>query len=374
MPGIDYTIGMKSDDFRKGIRTSIASIQVMGQAVQFAMSKVQMVLADVVAGFASIDPAALREVDSAMADQIETAGKWAHALQNPIDALLKLKNGSTVGEAFAEVNASFDALAKQHKEQMERILAYGMKTADELAGMAKRLKAANRVLDAKDEADAAARDRRDAAAVRNGEAPEDVASRRADEDAAAAMARLQREQDASFKASQEAADNLLQANRNKERMMGWKDVKREDLDKASGAVAAAQKNFDLARAEFETVKAIHQERIRAIREEATGRKEILAGQKASRLTREQQNAAKLAEREALNKQRADERAGTLASSAGRSGAVAADRLARIGGYVGRAGEGIAAKAADRTAKATEACAMYLKTLANSGSAPRALKF
>ena len=375
MPGIEYTLGMKSDEFGKGIRNSMASVQVAGQAIQFAISKVRAVLSDVTAGFASLDSVGLSKLNGDLERQIQQCSAWAYALENPIDALLKLTTGSYVNEAFAEVNEAMALNVKQHTEHINRMLANSLKSADELAVMARRIKDANALMDEKASADASARERADNAAIRAGAAPEDIAAKRADFDAAAKLAQLQREKDAAFKASQEAADNLLQANRNQERMGQAAGTTKGDYQKAKDQVASQQKIFDLARAEYEQVKAIHEERIRGIREETAGRKESLAAEKTARVQKETDAAGKIAKKEAAAAARlAAKNAIAPDLQTANFQRPSADRLAQIGGYVGTAAKNMSNKAAEATAKWTQKTAEYLQKIASNSQSSDGLTF
>ncbi|MEO5915560.1 MAG: hypothetical protein ABIS50_15105 [Luteolibacter sp.] len=352
MPGIEYTLGLKNEEFSKGIRSSILSAQVMGKAIGFAASTAGKVLGDVAAGFATLDQVQLTQLDATLAKQIDSARTWAEALQNPIDALLKLKNGVGVKEAFADANEQMTLNAKAHADGIQRMLDRGIDSAAALQEMAKKMQQANRVLDASGQADAAARDRKDAAEVRGGAAPEDVAARRAKADADTARENEQRRANDAAEKAKTANANLTRAKENQQAVLSDKTSGRGDADKAAAAVAIQQKAADAANGELETVKAIQKERLRGLREETDGRIESLAAEKAARLQLEADRAAKLAGRK-----KKTERPDTPETVRPNT-----DRLAQIGGYVGGAASALTNRIAERTAKATEATSKGIEKL------------
>jgi hypothetical protein len=140
-------------------------------------------------------------------------------------------------------------------------------------------------------------------------------------------------------------------------------------------VAAQQKIFDLARAEYEQVKAIHEERIRGIREETSGRKEALAAEKTARVQKETDAAGKLAKKEAAAAARlAAKNAIAPDLQAANFQRPTADRLAQIGGYVGTAAKSMGEKSQELTAKWTQKTAELLQKLANNSQSSDGLTF
>jgi hypothetical protein len=240
--------------------------------------------------FDSIDLEKLRAIDQAMADQVETAGRLANALQDPIGALLELTTGESVASAFAGMNDQISRVAQQHEEAIDRLIAKGITQRDELQDMAAAIRDANAILDAKDGADAKARDRADAQAIRGGAAPEDVAARRAQDDAAKAIEKINRDLDAKAAAVQAAFDNSEQAKGNAANVANNPNAKSEDLARANEAAKQLQEEFEEQRRQFETAKKIAAEARRGVREEAAGKVEGFTGDKSDREAREKKQA------------------------------------------------------------------------------------
>ena len=342
MPGIEYEIGLESGKFGAGIQKSMLALGAMGVGIAVAGKMLGSVFSDISDGFASLDLTALKQIDPIMSEQIAKAKEWSDALnEGPIQALLKLAYGSTVREESAERDKQLALMAKQLADAMQRSLENGLKTADQLKAMATKIRGANQLMDEKAGADAAGRERSDAAEVRGGAAPEDVAARRSEFDAAAKRARLDRELDAKGQLTQSAADNKRGAALNQVGLSQNPNATPADLEKAVKFTAEKSKQFDLSMNEYNLASKIHTERIRGIREELLGRKESLESEKAERLAKEAlKNAPKLKQ----ERQRPEVSGGTRPS---------ADRLAQIGGYVGGAANGLANRVAERTAKGVE---------------------
>lgn len=259
----------------------------------------------------SIDITQLRAVDSAMADNIESAKSWATALEDPIGALLEYTTGETVASAFAGMNEQLALVAKQHEQAIDRLIAKGITQRDELKAMAAEIKAANAILDAKDDADGKARDRADAAAIRDGANPEDVAAKRAQDDGEKEISKINRGLDSKAPEVQAAYDNLTAAKGNAERVANTDGAKAADIEKAKKQVEDLQKEYDNQSREFETAKKVAEEARRGAREEASGKTEALAADKAERLQKEKAAAEKKA---ADEKARADKEAAKQADA------------------------------------------------------------
>lgn len=158
--------------------------------------------------FDGIDLVKLRGIDAAMAEQIDTAKNWALALSDPIAALLKLTTGETIASAFAGLNEQIDATAKGQAEAIDRMLAKGVVQEAEIGKLANAIREANALLDAQASLAATKRDGEDAAAVRAGQAPEDVAAERAKFDEEQALAAIERRQIEARAGLQERFENV----------------------------------------------------------------------------------------------------------------------------------------------------------------------
>ncbi len=263
----------------KGIAASAGAIGVATAAAAKTFGQIRTEID-------SIDITQLRAVDSAMADNIESAKSWATALEDPIGALLELTTGETVASAFAGMNEQLALVAKQHEEAISRLIAKGITQRDELKAMAAEIKAANAILDAKDDADGKARDRADAAAIRDGANPEDVAAKRAQDDGEKEISKINRDLDSKAPEVQAAYNNLTAAKGNAERVANTDGAKAADIEKAKKQVEDLQKEYDSQSRQFETAKKVAEEARRGAREEASGKAEALAADKAERLQKE----------------------------------------------------------------------------------------
>jgi uncharacterized protein YukE len=110
-------------------------------------------LSEISKGLQSLDVDKLREMDTAMADQVETAKSWSEVLTDPVNGIQRLISGNTVGEAFADVNEQLSRNAEMQAEAIDRMIQNGRRTAKEIAALSKEIAAANAILDAKDAAD-----------------------------------------------------------------------------------------------------------------------------------------------------------------------------------------------------------------------------
>ncbi len=280
----------------------------------------------------SIDITQLRAVDSAMADNIESAKSWATALEDPIGALLEFTTGETVASAFAGMNEQLELVAKQHEEAIDRLIAKGITQRDELKAMADAIKDANKILDAKDDADGKARDRADAKAIRDGAAPEDVAAKRAKDDGEKEIAKINRDLDAKAPGVQAAYDNLQRGKGNADRVANTDGAKPADVEKANKQLADLQKEYDDKRREFETAQKVAEESRRGAREEAAGKAEELAADKAQRLQKENAVAEKKAadEKAKADKEAARQADAQLREERRASGGSSGGRSSRVG--------------------------------------------
>jgi hypothetical protein len=214
-------------------------------AVGIAAGLAAKTLKEVYDQLGAIDTASLRNIDSAFADQIENAKKFREALEDPIGALVALANGgTTMKEAFADMNEQLALSAEQRSAEIDRILAKGEEQVDEIKKLADELRAANALFDAKDQTEAAKRDGQDAAAIRNGADPDDVRAQRAKDDAAVERARIDRELNASNPGLQESFEKARAAR-----------LAQEELkNRPTNRVAAAEEELARLKQQFEVNK------------------------------------------------------------------------------------------------------------------------
>lgn len=277
---------------KKEVAISIGAIGTASAAAVRALN-------DVREAFESVDTVSLRGIDSAMADQIERAKSWVNALSDPIGELLKFATGETVASAFAGMNEQIELTAKQQADAIDRIIDKGIKQADEIKKLTGAILAANAILDARDKAEAAERDNKDAAAVRSGASPEDVAAARAKDDAAKEVDRINRGLDPKIAEVQTAFENLQNRKINAQTLETTPGAKPEDLTDALAKVREAQQDFENQKAELEDLKQIADLERRAARAVAAGKVDGLSADKAERLQKE---------KAAAEKQAADEKA------------------------------------------------------------------
>lgn len=239
-------------------------------------------------GLQSVDIEKLRGMDAAMAQQVETARGWAEVISDPINGIQRLISGNTIGEAFADLNQTLADNQQMQAEAIDRMLAKGIQTAEDLKDVAREIAAANAILEARDEADAAKRDREDAQAIRNGAAPEDVRSRRAEDDARAEIERINRGTKEKAEAANSAYRNLQTAKVNEGEIGNMKGATMDDMKRARDQVERMQKEYERAKKEFEVADAVAREQRRGVRETAAGTVAEQEAAKRQRLERDQE--------------------------------------------------------------------------------------
>jgi hypothetical protein len=276
-------------------RNNVARAATIGLAVGGAI--LSKTFGEIAKGIQSIDSEKLRELDAAMADQVESAKGWAEALSDPLNALQRLISGGTVGEAFGDLNDQLSRNAKMQEEAIDRMIQNGRRTAAEISALVKEIAAANAILDAKDAADGAERDAADAARVRGGAAPEDVRAERAAFDRDRELERLNRSLDPKATAAQAKFDDAQKAQGNAEDVEDNPRATAEDRAKAIKAAKDARAAFDEAKREFDAAKAVVIEQRRGVNAKYESEIGDAAGDKSTRLKREQQQAEAKARRE-----------------------------------------------------------------------------
>lgn len=282
-------LGNKTSAAAPTLRASrLKEIAVGTGAIGIAAKAAGETLGQVKEAFESIDTVKLRGIDAEMATQIEKAKDWSNALSDPIGALLKFTTGETVGSAFAGLNEQIALTAKSQAEAIDLIIKKGIKQADELKKLTDAIKAANAILDARDKADAAERDNKDAEDIRNGAAPEDVEAQRAKDEAAKEIERINRGLDPKAAEVQTDYENEQTAKGNAERIRNTPGAKPDDQRKADEAARLAQEKFEQSKRDFETAKAVAEQERRAVRAQAKGKVSESVSQKADRLKEEEE--------------------------------------------------------------------------------------
>jgi hypothetical protein len=185
----------------------------------------------------------------------------------------------------------------------DRIITTSKEQAAELKKLTDEIKAANSILDAKDEADAKKRDREDAAAIRNGASPEDVAAKRAQDDQAVKFEKIDRDLKPAAEAANKAFRDTQTAQEEIRKVKGMPDAKREDIEAAETAAREKDEEFKRRKDEYDRQLAIAREQRRGIREETTGKVEDLGAEKSTRLRQEADTKAKAEARAAEQAQR-----------------------------------------------------------------------
>lgn len=218
-----------------GTASKLKSIAAAAGAIGVATAAAAKTFGQVREALESIDTEQLRAVDSAMADNIDSAKNWATALEDPIGMLLKLTTGETIASAFEGLNEQLKLNAEMTTQAVDRFIEKGAIQVDLIKKQAADLKAANALLDAKADTAAAERDGKNAQRIRNGEAPEDVAADEAQIQAAEKIARIEREQEESRVGIQAKFDAAAESRRNA-----------ESGKAASGRIDDAQAKFDAA--------------------------------------------------------------------------------------------------------------------------------
>lgn len=305
------------------------------------------IFGEIAKGLESLDVEKLREMDAAMADQVETAKGWAEILTDPLNGIQRLISGNTISGAFAEVNDQLSRNAEMQAEAIDRMIQNGRRTAAEIAALAKEIAAANAVLDAKDDADAAERDAADAARVRGGAAPEDVRAERAAFDRDRELERLNRSLDPKAAAAQAKFDDAQRADTNAARVADNPNATQEDRKKALDEAEKARKAFEEAKREYDAAKAVVTEQRRGVNARYQGEIGDAAGDKTDRLKSEREKAERKQQLEAEKKRREQE--------------AEAERRTRDAAGIGRDAVSLIPKdASDRARAAVEAAAAKLR--------------
>lgn len=305
-----------------------------GQAVAQLAEKVGMI------GSKMIEVAAdVREFDAVMADRLENTGR---AIQETTAAASTMAMGFAVGgplgagiagiitllgkagEEFIKMRAAQESLtnaeaqAVEMNERLQRALANYTRElqnndaadrlkeqADAASALADQLERVSELERARAQADAAARDRQDAARIRAGEAPEDVQAQRARDDAAAEKAAIDAEIDRARARDAAAAANSMGSRFEAERLENDPTATpkaREDARRKAEADLEAARRADDERIRAEAIGA---ERRRGVDERAAGTVERLEAQKVERLRRE---ALREAEKQERERERAEDEA------------------------------------------------------------------
>lgn len=340
---------------RTAMRDKVAGTAAITAAFAYAKQSIS----EVAEALNSVNMEQASRVDPQGAAELEKMAKWANLLDSPIktlkDALMEGLAGDTVAGAFKDMNTALENAAKDHAAAVDRIIQSGIRQTDEIKRLADEVKAANAVLDAKDDADSAARTRADAAAIRGGADPAAVATARAHYDAEQAMAKIQREREQADAAARAAMFDAEQAQNNYLRVYvpGAKQGAVDDARASRDAKGSAAREAVNNAADFGNV-ANHRER--KIREEEAAKIERIAAEAEDRrIAAEDATARKSAEdsaKAAREASREEERrqAAALATARGAFGvANDAEGLGAGAGGIARLRQHAAAVQANPTA-------------------------
>ncbi|MCU0797562.1 MAG: hypothetical protein MUF31_16705 [Akkermansiaceae bacterium] len=248
-------------------------------------------------GIDSIDVEKLRGLAPEAAAQVESLKGFSELFSSPLDALQRLISGETVGDVFQSLNEQIEAAARQNEMAVDRMIESGTRQRDEIAKLAAEIASANRILDARDQADAAARDREDAAAIAAGKAPEDVRADRARYDAEQERGRITRSTIGPQQAYDVARQEADQRRENANRVAANPDATPEKIREAKQKQAEAEAERDRLRQELEEALAIAEQRRRAVRERESGTIEDAGREKEARLAREKEQQEERRRRE-----------------------------------------------------------------------------
>jgi hypothetical protein len=161
-----------------------------------------------------VDTAELRNLDSALADQIENAKKLKEALEDPIGALAALANGgTTLKEAFSDAGEQMKLNAESQSSAIDRLLAKSGDQVREIKRLAEEIKFANELLDAQTATARTIRAGKNAEAIRNGADPDDVAAAEAKKRAEEEIAAIEAEQNEARSGFQERYDRAQESQR-----------------------------------------------------------------------------------------------------------------------------------------------------------------
>jgi hypothetical protein len=242
---------------------------------------------------------------------------FAAGMESPMQTVVGLWErlllaGRTVAEEVAIINDSIATAEADHEQIIQGIIDRGITQADSLKKLATEIAEANKVLDAKDSADAAAAKRDDARKIREGADPFEVEKAAASRDAQREIDRLEREQAAKESNAAEQSKNADQAARNAYRVIQNPAASDEDRVKAGreaedAAAAAAEANK-----KADTDRRITEEKIREAREKEAARQEAAAGAQEKRQRDQEREYSDMRERaaaaEAAREQREEQAA------------------------------------------------------------------
>lgn len=277
-------------------KTNLARAAMAGVAIGGAI--VSKTFGEIAEGIRSIDVEKLRQLNTVMADQVESVQGLAEILTDPLNGIQRLISGDTIGEAFAAINDQLARNAQIQAEAIDRLINKGILTADQLQDIARRIKAANDIIDATDSADAAQRDAADAAAIRSGANPEDIAARRAQDDAAKRIEQINRGLDPQIAQTQAAFDNAANARATASNIRQSPDATPEAIAKAEKQAAEKQAEALRLQEELQTAKAVAEQERRRVRIQAEASVQDLTFERDQRLQKEQQAAQQKAQRQA----------------------------------------------------------------------------
>ena len=245
-----------------GVKSNVAGASMIGLAAGGRI--LGEIFGEIRKGIEGIDIEKLREVNPALAGDLEGLQKWSELFSDPLHSIMRFVSGNTIGEAFADVNAQLEAAAQGQHDAVMKIIENGRMTADEMKNLAKEIADSQKVISAKDAADAKKRDAEDAARIRGGASKEGVAADRAAYDRDQAIAAVNRDVEGKARMANTRYADMQSANYALEAVKRNENATPEDVEKASKAADDAKKAYDEAVREWKTADAIAAEARRGI--------------------------------------------------------------------------------------------------------------
>jgi hypothetical protein len=278
----------EAEDLRQNVENHKGRAREIGAAVGLVATAAKFAtdsLTEVAQAISSVDMDRLNRVDPTAAEEFKKIEFWAKAATSPVNALIEATSkwvfGDTVAGAFADMNIALAKAAEDHAETIDKMIQSGIRQTNEIKRLADEVKAANAILDATDAADAAARQRSNAARIRAGEPKEQVEKEQAAYEAEREVAKIERERAAAEQAAAAAMLEADQARTNAQAVDASEIATPEDRLKARAAARAAQARAAEMMNQSNTARRIADQRIRQTRETEAARIEEIDGTAAA---------------------------------------------------------------------------------------------
>lgn len=222
--------------------TRLKEVAAATGAIGIAAGFAKQTLSNVWEELDKIDTVELKKLDSAWADQIDNAKKFRDALQDPIGALVALANGgTTIKEAFADLDAQMKLNAEVQSSAVDRLLAKSETQTDKIKRLAEDIKAANELLEAKITTARTIRDGQNDEAIRKGADKDDVAAAEAYKRAEEDIALIEAEQNGARAGLQQKYEAAMESQR-----------KADQAKAAAGKIDTAAANADSTEAAYKS--------------------------------------------------------------------------------------------------------------------------